>query len=220
MAHSVATCVKQIINRSPFISEMLIQDVISYSNLSKFIQPKVEALYGRSTNLAAIVMAIRRYSDELKSKKDYTKKEDLDYEIAMKTNIYDVNLVRNDSFISKLAKINDKVEFSKGDFLNVSIGSHEISIAVSEKYREVIDEIVMGEEILHKWEHLVALTILFRGDFLQTPGILYLATRKLAWENINLIEIVSTMNELTFVITREDSLKAFDVLQSFFEEEI
>ncbi len=30
-----------------------------------------------------------------------------------------------------------------------------------------------------------------------------------------MIEIVSTMNELTFVIGREDSMAAFDVLQSF-----
>ena len=47
-----------------------------------------------------------------------------------------------------------------------------------------------------------------------------MATRKLAWENINLTEIVSTMNELTFVIEKEDSIKALDVLQSFFDEEI
>jgi predicted transcriptional regulator len=39
--------------------------------------------------------------------------------------------------------------------------------------------------------------------------------RHLAWEQINVIEIVSTMNELTFVIKREDSMKAFDVLQGF-----
>ena len=63
---SVAAAVKTIINRSPFISEMLIQDVISFSNLAKSIQPKVEALYGESVNTAAVVMAIRRYADELK----------------------------------------------------------------------------------------------------------------------------------------------------------
>jgi aspartokinase len=55
----------------------------------------------------------------------------------------------------------------------------------------------------------------FTGDFLQTPGIVYEAVRHLAWEQINVIEIVSTMNELTFVIKREDSMKAFDVLQGF-----
>ena len=95
-----------------------------------------------------------------------------------------------------------------------------VSLAVSEKFRSEVDELIKNEEILHTKENMVAITISFSGDFLKTPGILYMATRKLAWENINLTEIVSTMNELTFVIEKEDSIKALDVLQSFFDEEI
>ena len=49
---------------------------------------------------------------------------------------------------------------------------------------------------------MVALTIVFKDNFLETPGITYLATRKLAWENINIYEIVSTLNVLTFIIKR------------------
>ena len=36
MAGSAASCVKDVINRSPFIYEMLIQEVISFSNLAQF----------------------------------------------------------------------------------------------------------------------------------------------------------------------------------------
>ena len=57
MSGSVANCVKNVINRSPFISEMLIQDVISFSNLAKSIQPKVEDAYGESVNTAALIKA-------------------------------------------------------------------------------------------------------------------------------------------------------------------
>ena len=106
------------------------------------------------------------------------------------------------------------------DFLNVTIGSHEISLCVSDRFRDALDEMLEGEEVLNRKENMVALTILFKSDFLQTPGILYMATRRLAWEDINLTEIISTMNELTFVIDREDSMKAYDVLESFFDEEL
>ncbi len=220
MANSISNCVKQIINRSPFINEMLIQDVISYSNLSKFIHSKVEQMYGKEVNLSAIVMAVRRYSDELKSDRELKGHEKINYEISMKTNIYDVNFVRSDAFVSKLSDLYNEVKPQKGDFLNISVGSHEISLSTSEKFKDKVETMVKGEEILHRNENMVALTISFTGDFLQTPGILYMATRKLAWENINLTEIVSTMNELTFVIDKEDSMKAFDVLQSFFDEAI
>lgn len=220
MANSISNCVKQVINRTPFINDMLLQDVISYSNLSRSIQPKVEALVGSEVNLSAIVMAVRRYADDLRKEAAVHRHEKIQYEISMKTGIYDVNFVRSDRFISRLSELYGKVNLQKGDFLNASIGSHEISLAISEKYREIAEETLSGEEILHRKDNMVALSISFTGDFLQTPGILYMATRKLAWENINLTEIVSTMNELTFVIEKADSLKAFEVLESFFDEEI
>jgi len=75
--------------------------------------------------------------------------------------------------------------------------------------------LLAGEKVLHQMSDLVALTMVFSGDFMSTPGIVYEAVRKLAWEEINVNEIVSTMNELSFVIRREDSMKAFTVLQSF-----
>jgi len=218
MANSITTCVKSIMNRSPFINEMLLQDVISYSNLSRFIKPKVEAMYGSAVNLSAIVMAVRRYSDELKASGKGGEREAINYEISMKTNIYDVNIVRSDTFVLKLGRLYDEVKPGKGDFLNISVGSHEISLAVSDKFKAAAEELVKGEEILHRKDNMVALTISFSEGFLQTPGIIYMTTRKLAWENINLTEIVSTMNELSFVIDRDDSLRAYDVLQSFFEE--
>ena len=83
-----------------------------------------------------------------------------------------------------------------------------------------VDRILSGFEIVHSYTDLVALTILFHGDYIQTPGITYLAVRKLAWEHINIIEIVSTMNVLTFIVSREDSHRAYQALEAFLDEEL
>ncbi|MGE4584089.1 MAG: hypothetical protein AB7C91_05520 [Sphaerochaeta sp.] len=215
MAESVSSCVKRIVDKSPFIHEMLINGIVSFSNYASSIEGEVEHLYGKEVKQSAIVMALRRYAEELKkgSLKKQTGK--VEYGIVMKTNIFDVNLVRRDSFISKLGVLYGHISTEKGDFLNITLGSHEVSLAVSEKYRSLVSELAKGEEVLNQMDDLVALSLVFTGDFLQTPGIVYEAVRHLAWEQINVIEIVSTMNELTFVIKREDSMKAFDVLQGF-----
>lgn len=215
MAESVSSCVKRIIDKTPFIHEMLVRGILSFSNYASSIKDEVESSYGKSVKHSAIVMAIRRYGEELKIRENSEKKVNVDYEIVMKTKICDLNIVRNDKFLSKLTRLYNEVSAEKGDFLNVSLGSHEISVSVSEKYKVVVDEIAKGEEILHRKDDLVALSLVFSGEFMATPGIVYEAVRKLAWEVINVIEIVSTKNELTFVINREDSMKAFDVLQSF-----
>jgi aspartokinase len=215
MAESVSSCVKRIIDKTPFIHEMLVRGILSFSNYASSIKQEVEESYGKSVKHSAIVMAIRRYGEELKVRDSAEKKINVDYEIVMKTKICDLNIVRNDKFISKLSKLYNEVSTEKGDFLNVSLGSHEISVSVSEKYKNIVDEIAIGEEILHQKDDLVALSLVFSGEFMATPGIVYEAVRKLAWEVINVIEIVSTKSELTFVINREDSMRAFDVLQSF-----
>ncbi len=222
MANSVAFFVKEIINRSPFISEMLIQEVISYSNLAEFIKPKVEALYGGSVSSAAIVMAVRRYTTELKKMNHLEKKRGkIDYEISMKTNIYDVNIRRTPSFIGNIAFLYSLVKRENGDFINICIGEYEIVITISDKYKKDLDDMLNGESVINREEDMVALTISFKdNNFLETPGITYLATRKLAWENINIYEIVSTLNVLTFIIKKKDSLEAYGVLQAFFDEEL
>ncbi len=220
MAASIASYVKTIIDRSPFISDMLIQDIASYSNLALSIKPKVEALYGSSVSDSSIVMAIRRYAEELRAKPKRSRSGSIDYEIQMKTNIYDVNLRRDDLFAQKLPEIYSSVHPENGDFINVTIGSHEITLSVSENRREKVDRILSGLEIVHSYTDLVALTILFHGDYIQTPGITYLAVRKLAWEHINIIEIVSTMNVLTFIVSREDSHRAYQALEAFLDEEL
>ena len=221
MAGSAASCVKDVINRSPFISEMLIQEVISFSNLASFIKPKVEQLYGGEVSNASIVMAIRRYAQDLKKQNKVSDGgRKIDYELSMKTSIYDVNIARSKAFIGSLPDLYDQVHPESGDFLNVSIGEHEIVVTVSDKHRALIDEMVKKEKVIARESDMVALTIVFKDNFLETPGITYLATRKLAWENINIFEIVSTLNVLTFIIRRTDSLRAYGVLQTFLDEEL
>ena len=88
------------------------------------------------------------------------------------------------------------------------------SLSFSEKYLGTVDRLAVGETILHRMGDLVALSLVFSGVSCRPPDS-YEAVRKLAWEEINVNEIISTMNELTFVIRREDSMDAFAVLQSF-----
>lgn len=119
----------------------------------------------------------------------------------------------------KLGKLYDEVSSSKGDFLNVTLGNNEVSISFSDKYLSLVESLVHDEPVLYRKSDLVALSIVFAGDFMSTPGIVYEAVRKLAWEQVNVNEIISTLSELTFVISREDSMKAFAVLQSFLSEQ-
>ncbi len=212
---TISNCVKRIIDRKPFLIESMSRGIVSFGNLADIITDEIEEMLGKEVRHSAVVMALRRYGDELKRRDEDKETAVIQYELMMKTNIFDINLEKTASVLEKIKQLYHIVSIERGDFLNITLGNNEVSIAISDKYIPELMEIIAGEEILHRLDDMVALTVIFSGDFLHTPGVVYEAVRKLSWNNINVYEIVSTMNELTFVIERSDSNNAYEVLQSF-----
>lgn len=211
---TVSHIVKKIVSEQAFVEEALANGIISIGSLAEQIQPKIEKELNKKIKIPAVVMALRRHSDEISEHRKRMKTFDHAGEILMKTNICDVNFVKSHTLMAKLKTIHNLVNFERGDTLNVIIGNNEVSIVINEKYMEKLLKFMSGEKALNKEEDLVALTIKFTSDdFIHTPGVIFNAVRKLAWENINIYEIVSTMTELTFILNKKDSMKAYNVLQ-------
>lgn len=183
-------------------------------------KPDIEKTLDKEVKESAIVMALRRYADEVHKHTTHPRDNQLSCEIVMKTNICDFNVHKTENLLERLKELYDIVQISRGDFLNITIGNEEISIAVSDKYRPQVEHFLSNDEEFEFRDGLVSLTLIFSGDFLHTPGIIFQTLRKLAWENINVYEIISTMTELTVVITRDDSIKGYEALQEFIERPI
>jgi len=211
---TVSHIVKKIVNGQPFVEEGLANGIISIGSLAEQIQPKIEQELNKKIKIPAIVMALRRYADEISEHRKKLKAFDYSGELIIRTNICDFAFVKSPSLMTKLRTIHHLVNFERGDTLNVIIGNNEISIIINEKYMEKLIKFMHGEKIVNKEQGLAALTIIFKSEnFTETPGVIFNIVRKLAWENINIYEIVSTMTELTFILNKKDSMKAYDVLQ-------
>ncbi len=219
---SISSVVKQLLNRKPFLFEAFSRGILSYGSLAVEFKPVIENVLGKEVKDAAIVMALRRYAEEVRERQGNSEalKGRISCEILMKTNICDFNVRKTERLLDRLKELYEVVRIGRGDFLNVSIGNEEISIAVSDKYEVEIRRFLSEEDVLDHKDGLVSLTMLFSGDFLQTPGVVFQALRRLAWEHINVYEIVSTMTELTVVIKKDDSTRGYEALQEFIESPI
>ena len=211
---TISHIVKKIASQQPFVEEALGKGIISIANLAEQLIPSIEKELGKKAKQAAVVMALRRYSEEISNHGKKLKSFDFTGEILMKTNICDFTFVKSPSLLTKLRTVHTLVNFEKGDTLNFILGNNEVSVITNEKFIDKLTKFMSGEKILNKEKGLVALTIIFtEDDFTHTPGVIFNAVRKLAWENINIYEIISTMTELTFILNKKDSMKAYDVLQ-------
>ncbi len=205
---------KKIVSGNSFLIEAMSRQLISYGSLAEQIKPEIERELGKKVKESAIVMALRRYEEELKRYDKAIAHFKFKGEIMMRTNIMDFSVEKSSNLLTKIKNIYSLVDFGRGDTLNIILGSNEVSIAANEKYKEKLADFLKGEKILNKEFGLVALTVVFESkSFFDTPGVIFSAIRKLAWEQINIFEIVSTMTELTFILSKKDSMKAYNALQ-------
>jgi len=210
---TVSHIVKKIIREKPYIEEAMRRSIISYGNLAEEIIGKIEAELNREVKHSAVVMALRRYAESLNERFEALRDFDYSSEIVLKTNICDFNVIKSNTLLSKLKSVYEMVDFDKGDTLSIILGNYEVSIILTEKYIERLEKFLKGEKILNKETGLVALSIGFKGDFFHTPGVIFTVVRRLAWDDINIYEIISTMTELTLILHKKDSMRAYESLQ-------
>jgi len=214
---SVSSMVKYLLENKPFLLDALSRGILSLGNLATEFKPDIEKSLGKEIKETAIVMALRRYGDEIREHRSIAISSSISGEILMKTNICDFNVQKSTNLLSRLKNLYEMVNIERGDFLNIIVGNNEVSISVSEKYYSKIEDFLSGEKLFNHSKGLVSLTVIFDGDFLHTPGIVSQVMHRFAWENINIFEIVSTMTELTFVIENKNSIKGYEVLQKYLE---
>jgi aspartokinase len=211
---TIAHIVKGMIKDKPFLQEALGKRLIAYGNLAEQILPKIEQELNKKIKHSAVVMALRRYSDELNNTINNNQALDFNCEINLKTNLCAINISKSKKTSTIAKEFYGIVDLDKGDTLNIISGNFEQSIITNEKYQEKILKALKGEKILTKQSNLVSLSLKFPDKFYETPGMIFNIIRQLAWENINIYEIISTHTELSILLKEKDSSKAYECLQS------
>ena len=159
-------------------------------------------------------MALRRYGSDLQKNAEPVSVESLKYTMVMHTNIAYMDFVKTPELVQQIGLLYKvAAKNNANDFLNVLTSSDTVTIGVSESLLPSIESITKNSKLLYKQTDMVALSMVWSSPEIQNPGIVYESARRLAWSSINVLEIFSTVTELSFVIKRTDSFEAYRVLQ-------
>lgn len=207
--------VKDILERRVFLREAINQNIVSYNLLAKQIKPEVESELGKNVKLSAIIMAIRRQSENIKKS---SKRPKFSYFIeTIKTDICYTVFEESPTLLSKFHKLYSVVDFKKGGILNIIQGNFEVSIITNAKYKEELLDLFCDEKILEAADNLVSISLTYSKEFLHTPGTLYDILRFVAWENINVIDVILTVTEMSLIIDKKDLMRCYKALGRFAE---
>ena len=210
--------VKKIVNDRPMLQQAMAKEIISYGALAEQLAKEIEAELGKEVKHSAIVMALRRYAEQLSKRDIDVEVFDYSSELTMKTNLVDINAVRSNTLLKRFNVLYAMIDYEKGDFINIVESSNEISIVTNERNLEKIKKFLKDEKTLQIEKNLISITLQLSNLFIKTPGVISRITSELAWEDINIYELITTMTEMTIIIHKKHLTRAYNVLQSMIEK--
>jgi hypothetical protein len=212
---TISQAVENSINNKPFIIEALGDGIINYSSLAGFIRADIEKALNRSVNVGAIVMAIRRYesNENVDLSKKISKLVKKLGDIVVRSNLVDYTFRNSETLLEKQQILLKLISERRDFFYAISQGLYETTFVLSDQIKDNIPDIFEGEKLLTYSFGLSSITIKLPTENTDQPGLYYFIFRKLAWEGINVLEVVSTSNEFTIILKDIDVDKAFSVIK-------
>lgn len=213
---TVPEATKQIIERSRYLIEAMSKDLINYSSLARYIKPELEKMLFKDVSEASIIMAIKRISEEIKPKFAPLTIFTATPEMIVRSNLVEITLSNSESLRSKYKHLSEAYSEESKYYFTLTEGVFETTIIVSRDLQEQVKKAIENEKITSDKENLSSITIRLPKENVDTPGVYYFFLKSLAWDGINIIEIVSTPNELSIILEDKEVNAAFGILKGLF----
>lgn len=213
---TISSVVEQYIKKKPFLQSALAQSIINLTSLSRIIKPEIEQQLGKEIRNGAIVMALKRLSDDLEFRATHKIIKVLKNigEITVRSSLTDFTFLVSDSILENQTELLKEVNQNKDVFYTSSRGVNELNIVVSNILDETVEKLFSNERCTQKANNLSSITVKLPAENVSVPGIYYFIFQRLAWEGIILYEVISTTNEFTILVNDDQVDVAFKTIKN------
>jgi len=194
---TISSVVENYIKTKPFLLNALSQGIINLTSLARTITDELEEELGKDVKQGAVIMALKRLSEDLDFKVNHkiTKVLKNIGEITVRSSLTDYTYLISDTILNKQADLISDIDSHSDNFYTSSRGVNETNIVVSDSISHLIDKHFKGEKLTQKLENFASITVKLPKENTSVPGIYYFIFQRLAWEGICIYEVISTSNE-------------------------
>lgn len=212
---TISAVVEEYIKSKPFLQSALSQGIINLTSLSRIIKPEIEENLGKEVRNGAVVMALKRLSDDLEFRATHKIVKTLKNigEITVRSSLNDYTFKVSDTLLQNMALLITKIEDNKNAFYTSSRGVNETTIVVSNNIARDVEEVFKHEVLIEKIESISSITVKLPKENVSIPGIYYFIFQRLSWEGVNIFEVISTTYEFTILVSESQVDKAFKVIK-------
>lgn len=211
---TIPNAVEEVIKKKPFLEGALVEGLINLSALARKLKPEIEKKVGKEVNDSAVIMALNRLVPrlELMSAMKFKKVIENIGDVIVRSNLADYTFVNSPTLYEKQSQLLNQIHSMKDVFCTFSQGIHETTLVVSSSIIHIVEEIFADEKQMALTHDLSSITVKLPSENTICPGVYYYIFKELAWDNINISEVISTTNEFTVVLSDDDIHRAFTII--------
>jgi len=209
---TIGELVNEYLKNHPFIEQSIEDDLINYSSLARKIKPIFEKKPMKRIEVSAVGMALRRAAMQIKKKKNEYPVISPE-ELIVRSGIIEYTFEKSETISSAVATFLQQSAKEKKYFSVVTEGVFEVAVIMSKHYEHIAQETFKNEKITARQDRISAITIRLPKNNVIVPGVYFRFLQKLAWEDINIIDIVSTHTEITILLSDDKVDRAFTLLK-------
>lgn len=212
---TIASVVEHYIKTKPYLSTAMTQGIINLTSLARQIQPEIEASLQKPARSGAIVMALKRISDNLEFLSTHKIVKVLKGigDITVRSNLVDFSFKISETLLNAQAQFLSEVNDNPNVFYTSSRGVTESNIIVSSNASVQLESCFQAERMIEKTEDLSSISIKLPTENVTIPGIYYFIFQRLSWEGVNIYEVISTSNEFTIIVGEDQVNIAFKAIK-------
>lgn len=217
---SIGKVTEEIINRSPFLREALTENLINVSALARKIKPEIEDHLKKPIKEGAVIMSIKRMSPGYYHRINLKIKNFMGTlgDFLVRSDLEDFTFENSPTLTLCQAEMMKLLNDEQDPFYTFCHGVGESTIITSLSMKEKLQQVFKDEKLKSHTADLASITIKLPTVNTEISGIYYFILKHLAWEGINIVEVVSTSNEFTVVVHSDDIDAAFSVLMQLKKE--
>ncbi|RLF03005.1 MAG: ACT domain-containing protein [Thermoprotei archaeon] len=216
---SITSIVREIIFTRPCILESIVNNYANYSALSRLLYDDVSKyLKKKDIKLSTIKISLIRISEKLRGERKNTEKIIKDVIANSSLTIIDgIDVITIRHISLKQLQILLKI-FEKSRFYHFTQGIGQITIMTDyESYREIL-KIFSSDNILNVLENQSAVILTSPKNIIYTPGVIAYLSSLLSIRKINITQMISCHTDTIFVVSRNNALEVFKLLQDVIEK--
>lgn len=210
---TIAQIVENLVSEDEVALEALRANILNLSAYAKQIRPTIEKKLYKNIRIGSIVTALSRLKERISQLPSLRAPVHIE-DMSIKSPLCEITYEVTDGISQIVGRLS--TQYSSKGFFTFTRGIGEITIIMSQTLKKII---LSNIEVKPKglYDDLSAITVRFNErEYVEVPNMIYTLVAAIAGKRINLIEVVSTFTELTFIVRQKDMKETIEILKDNF----